>query len=65
LELAKKANEQPLKPKIYSVCGTEDYLHGYNISFRDELKNLDFDFTYEEWPGSHDWYFFNEALKKH
>jgi putative tributyrin esterase len=28
------------------------------------MKNLDFDFTYEEWPGSHDWYFFNEALKK-
>ncbi|GHT58217.1 hypothetical protein FACS1894109_12080 [Spirochaetia bacterium] len=22
------------------------------------------DFTYEEWPGIHDWYFFNDALKK-
>lgn len=28
------------------------------------MKKLDFDFTYEEWAGDHDWYFFNEALKK-
>jgi len=64
LELAKKVNEHSIKPKIYSACGTEDYFHGDNIRFRDEMEKLDFDFTYEEWPGSHDWYFFNEALKK-
>ena len=64
LELAKKVNEQPLKPKIYSACGTEDYLHKDNVRFCDEMNKLDFDFTYEEWSGSHDWHFFNEALKK-
>jgi len=28
------------------------------------MKNTVFDYTYEEWPGGHDWYFFNEGLKK-
>jgi len=64
LELAKKVNQQPLKPKIYSACATEDYLHKDNVRFCDEMKKLDFDFTYEEWSGNHDWHFFNEALKK-
>ena len=63
-ELAKKGNEQPIKPRIYCTCGTEDYLKEDNAKFCDEMKKLDFDFTYEEWPGIHDWYFFNEALKK-
>lgn len=64
LDLAKKINEQSVKPKIYCACGTEDYLHADNVRFRDEITKLNFDFTYEEWAGQHDWYFFNEALKK-
>jgi S-formylglutathione hydrolase FrmB len=52
------------KPKIYMSCGTEDDLRKENLTFRDEMKTHDFDFTYEEWSGDHDWYFFNESLKK-
>jgi S-formylglutathione hydrolase FrmB len=51
-------------PKIYVACGVQDDLRKENLTFRDEMKNYDFDFTYEEWPGAHDWYFFNDALKK-
>jgi putative tributyrin esterase len=64
LELAKKINGQPLKPKIFAACGTEDFFHGDNSRFRKEMEQLDIDFTYEEWPGGHDWVFFNEALRK-
>lgn len=64
LELAKKINHNTTKPKIYCACGTEDYMHEANVRFRDEMETLDHNFTYEEWEGSHDWYFFNEALKK-
>jgi S-formylglutathione hydrolase FrmB len=64
LELAKKANMQSIKPKIYSACGTDDFLHKDNIRFNSEMKKLGYDFTYEEWTGNHDWYFFNEALGK-
>ena len=52
------------KPKIFVTCGTEDNLRKENLVFKDEIKNYDFDYTYQEWSGAHDWYFFNDALKK-
>jgi S-formylglutathione hydrolase FrmB len=64
LELLKKFPAGAPKPKIYSTCGTEDDLRKDNLALRDEMKNIGFDFTYEEWKGAHEWYFFNEALKK-
>ena len=63
-ELAKNFPAGMPKPKIYITCGTRDSLRKESLAFRDQLKNSDFDFTYEEWDGGHDWYFFNEALKK-
>lgn len=64
LAMAKKISSQPLKPKIFTACGTEDYLYADNIRFCREMKKLNFDYTYEEWSGKHDWYFFNEALQR-
>ena len=52
------------KPKFYVTCGTEDSLLKENHKFRDEMKTTDFNYTYEEWSGNHDWDFFNEGLKK-
>jgi len=52
------------RPRIYATCGTEDNLRKENLAFRDQIKNTGFDYTYEEWSGGHEWYFFNEALKK-
>jgi len=64
LDLAKMANEQIIKPKLYCTCGTLDTFHEDNLRFRNEMKKLNFDFTYEDWPGKHNWYFFDESLKK-
>jgi len=63
-ELIKNFPASMPKPKIYTTCGTEDDLREENLNFKDEIKNAGFDFTYEEWSGGHDWYFFNDALKK-
>jgi len=52
------------KPVIYATCGTEDNLHAENLKLIDIMKDTAFDFTYEEWSGGHEWYFFNDALKK-
>ena len=52
------------KPVIYATCGTEDDMRNDNLRFRDDMKGSGFRYTYEEWAGKHDWYFFNEALKK-
>ena len=62
--LAKNFPAAKPKPVIYMTCGTEDDLRKENLVFKDEMGNTDFDFTYEEWAGGHEWYFFNEALKK-
>jgi S-formylglutathione hydrolase FrmB len=64
LALAKDICKKEIKPKIYAACGTEDYLLQDNKKFNEEMKKLDFEFTYEELPGSHSFYFFNEALKR-
>lgn len=64
LELAKKLDQKDIKPSIYITCGTKDELREDNLKFKAEMENLSFDFAYEEWEGQHDWYFFNESLRK-
>lgn len=51
-------------PSIYMACGTEDALIGANRRFRDFLAANDADHYYEEGPGKHDWFFWNEYLDR-
>ena len=62
--LAEKAAQAPVRPKFYLACGTEDGLITVNRQFRDHLLALGFDVTYEEGPGVHDWYFWDEYILK-
>ncbi len=39
-------------------------LRGENLRFRDAMQTLGFDLVYEEWPGAHDWTFFNESYRR-
>ena len=64
VDLAGKFSADMPKPKIFTTCGTEDKLRAENLRFRDFISKTDHDFTYEEWAGGHDWYFFDAALKK-
>ena len=64
IKLARNFPDSKIAPKIHLTCGTEDNLREENFRFSEEMKTKPFDFTYEEWSGGHDWYFFNEALKK-
>lgn len=43
------------QPKFYQWCGTEDFLYGENLRFRDHARSLGLDLTYEEGPGEHEW----------
>lgn len=52
------------KPKIYIACGTEDHLLEYNRNFRDYLFDLNYDVTYAEGPGGHDWVFWDTYILK-
>ncbi|MBQ6457044.1 MAG: acetylesterase [Mogibacterium sp.] len=51
-------------PLIYMAIGTEDYLLGDNRVFRDFLKKEGARLIYEEGPGIHDWFFWNEYLNR-
>ena len=62
--LAEKVAKEPVKPRFYMACGTEDGLVGVNRAFRDHLQGLGFDVTYEEGPGVHDWYFWDKYILK-
>ena len=61
--LAEKLKDSDkVPPYFYSACGTEDFTYGGNAQFRDHLKELGFDLTYEEGPGAHTWDFWNEYI---
>ena len=64
MELAKNFPAAAPLPKIYATCGLEDDLRKDNVNFAEVMKTTPLDFAYEEWKGGHEWYFFNEALKK-
>lgn len=62
--LAEKVAPLAEKPRFYMACGTEDGLITVNRQFRDHLVKLGYDVTYEEGPGIHDWYFWDEYILK-
>jgi len=63
-ELVKNYPADAVKPVIYAACGTRDVLYEDSVKFNEFMKTTGFNFTYEEWDGRHDWYFFGDALKK-
>ncbi|HHY81367.1 MAG TPA: esterase family protein [Clostridiales bacterium] len=52
------------KPKLYQCVGTEDFLYEDNIRFRDFVRGLDLDHTYEEGPGTHEWGYWDMMIQK-
>lgn len=64
--LQKRDAEGGFTPKIYHACGTEDFLHGQNLKFRDAVAACagKWDYTYEEGRGCHDWDFWNTYLPR-
>ena len=63
LALAKKAAKGKMKPKLYQCCGTEDFLYEDNLRFRDYVRKLPLDLTYEEGPGEHVWAYWDKMIQ--
>lgn len=64
LSVAEKTAKLTAKPRLYQYCGTEDFLYKGNVRFRDFIQNLDFDYTYEESPGGHEWKIWDREVEK-
>ncbi|HHT96775.1 MAG TPA: esterase family protein [Clostridiales bacterium] len=64
LYLASKLKDsgKPLT-KLYFCCGTEDFLYETNTIMKKHLEKIDYDFTYEESLGDHNWEYWDEKIK--
>ena len=51
-------------PKIYMVCGTEDFLYSQTTKIRKLCEKVVKDFRYEECPGTHEWRIWDKAIEK-
>jgi S-formylglutathione hydrolase FrmB len=61
--LARKAAKGSIKPRLYQCCGTEDNLYPDNVRFRDAVRKLPLDLTYEEGPGEHNWAYWDKMIQ--
>ena len=61
--LAKKVSRERVKPRLYQCCGTEDFLYADNVRFRDAIRKLPLDLTYEEGPGEHVWAYWDKMIQ--
>jgi S-formylglutathione hydrolase FrmB len=52
------------QPRIFITCGEQDFLLAANRRFRDHLQALPLAYTYREWPGDHEWGFWDTSVKQ-
>jgi putative tributyrin esterase len=64
IELAKKSTNTSLMPELFLTCGNDDLFYQDNKRFHNMLCDLGYNSSFEEWPGNHDWAFFDEALRR-
>jgi S-formylglutathione hydrolase FrmB len=62
--LVKRVAKAPVKPRLFQCCGTEDFLYDDNIRFRDHVRKLPLDLTYEEGPGEHNWAYWDAMIQR-
>ena len=49
--------------QIYISCGYDDYLYKDNLKFKKHLENLGIAHKFEDWPGEHNWEFWDKSIK--
>lgn len=62
--LAEKTAASQVKPRLYQCCGTEDFLYPDNVRFRDHVRTLALDLTFEEGPGDHNWAYWDAMIQR-
>lgn len=69
IALARRARKSGPLPRLRLDCGTEDFLLDHNRAFHRELTAMKIPHEYQEFPGSHEWGYWNahvqEALAFH
>jgi S-formylglutathione hydrolase FrmB len=64
VELARRAKAAGKLPRLLMDCGTEDHLVEDNRSFHRALTELNVPHTYREFPGAHDWDYWDRHVQE-
>jgi S-formylglutathione hydrolase FrmB len=51
------------RPRLYICCGTEDFLYNDNQLFLNKVRKLNYDVTYKEGPGNHNWEYWDTMIQ--
>jgi putative tributyrin esterase len=62
--LSQAVSKSAIKPRLFQYCGMQDFLYADNLRFRDFIRPLGFDYTYEETPGDHAWKYWDAEIQK-
>lgn len=63
LALARSAQVAGILPRILLDCGTEDFLIEANRRFHAELENIHLPHEYREFPGAHEWDYWDRHIQ--
>lgn len=61
--IAEDCNNNPNKPRIFMGVGTEDFLYQANKRLKHKFETLNYDFTYKESCGTHNWEFWDQHIQ--
>lgn len=59
-KLAESGNE---RPRLYICCGTDDFLYSDNQLFLSKVTELNYDVTYKDGPGNHNWQYWDTMIQ--
>lgn len=54
-DLSTMHNNDAVKPRIYMTVGKDDFMYEDNVRLNKHFEGLDYDYTYIETEGGHDW----------
>jgi S-formylglutathione hydrolase FrmB len=63
-DILRRAAAGGILPKLYMVCGRQDFLYPMTTEVRRQLAENHIDHIYEEWDGFHEWDVWDAALEK-
>lgn len=52
------------RPRLFFTCGQEDFLYRQSIHFDKFLGSIGYDHLFMQWPGDHDWEFWDASVKR-
>ena len=61
---AASQSRQDQLPRLYLACGKQDHLYPESVRLNRHLKKMNYPALFEEWDGTHDWNFWDSAVKR-